>query len=78
MIASFFKISLYVKEAEKEIASENRRANRDRHNTDEAIIITGESGVTLWLLCDCLLRVLNYICFGAFRALPWRLFANDD
>ena len=57
-----------IEEAEQAIASGGRRINRDKRNADEGLIIIGTFGTGVWLL----LGLLNYIFFGAFRALPWK------
>lgn len=70
------EVSATIKEAEQAIASGGQRINRDQRNADEGLIIIGASSTGVWLL----LGLLNYIFFGAFRALPWKRIeqAEDD
>ena len=63
-----------IEEAEQAIASGGRRINRDNRNADEGLMIIGTFGTAVWLL----LGLLNYIFFGAFRALPWKKVAVND
>jgi len=62
------EVSVKIEEAEQAIASGGRRINRDKRNAGEGLIIIGTFGTGVWLL----LGLLNYIFFGAFRALPWK------
>ena len=68
------EVSAEIKGVEKAIASDGRRLNRDKRNADGGLKLICTFGTAVWPL----LGPLNYIFFGAFRALPWKRTADDD
>ena len=59
---------------EREYTLQDAESERRLRRGNDNALVAGASSAVVWLL----LGLLNYIFFGAFRALPWKQTANDD
>ena len=59
---------------EREYTLQDAESERRLRRGNDNALVAGASSAVVWLL----LGLLNYIFFGAFRALPWKQVTNDN